>query len=152
MNVKYINPFLASSVSVIEAMMQVKPSVGQVALLPVESRSDSLLLKIGILGQFQGDVVFSFPHQVALRIVSVMMGGYPVSELDEMCRSAIAELGNMISGNATTMLYNEGIVVDITPPNIIMDHSLFVQKRAITIPLDLSDIGNFNIHMFGSGN
>jgi chemotaxis protein CheX len=151
MNVKYINPFLASSIHVIEAMMQVKPSVGQVALLPVESRSDSLLLKIGILGQFQGDVVFCFPNQVALRIVSIMMGGYPVSELDEMCCSAIAELGNMISGNASTMLYNEGIQVDITPPNIVADHSSYHAKKAITIPLDLSDIGNFNIHMFGTG-
>jgi len=52
MNVNYINPFLASSIHVIEAMMQVKPSVGQVALQSVDSRSDSLLLKIGILGQF----------------------------------------------------------------------------------------------------
>jgi chemotaxis protein CheX len=151
MNVKYINPFLASSIHVIEAMMQVKPSVGQVALRAVENRGDSLLLKIGILGQFQGDVVFSFPQRVALRIVSVMMGGYPVSELDEMCCSAIAELGNMISGNASTMLYNEGIQVDITPPDIVSDHSRYVQKKAITIPLDLSDIGNFNIYMFASG-
>jgi len=151
MNVKYINPFLASSIHVIEAMMQVKPSVGQVALQSVDSRSDSLLLKIGILGQFQGDVVFSFPHEVALRIVSIMMGGYPVSELDDMCCSAIAELGNMISGNATTMLSNEGIVVDITPPDIVADHSQYVQKKAIAIPLDLSDIGNFNIYMFATG-
>jgi len=144
MNVKYINPFLASSIHVIEAMMQVKPSVGQVALRAVENRGDSL-------GQFQGDVVFSFPQRVALRIVSVMMGGYPVSELDEMCCSAIAELGNMISGNASTILYNEGIQVDITPPDIVSDHSRYVQKKAITIPLDLSDIGNFNIYMFASG-
>jgi len=151
MNVKYINPFLASSIHVIEAMMQVKPSVGQVALQTVESRGDSLLLKIGILGQFQGDVLFNFPQPVALRIVSIMMGGYPVSELDDMCCSAIAELGNMISGNASTMLSNEGIHVDITPPNIVVDHSNYLAKKAITIPLDLSDIGNFNIHMFASG-
>jgi chemotaxis protein CheX len=151
MNVRYINPFLASSIHVIEAMMQVKPSVGQVALQPVNGGHDSLLLKIGILGHFQGDVVFHFPHQVALRIVSAMMGGYPVSELDDMCCSAIAELGNMISGNASTMLYNEGIHVDITPPDIVTDHSPYVRKKAITIPLDLSDIGNFHIHMFASG-
>jgi len=150
-NVKYINPFLSSSIRVIEAMMQVKPSVGQVALLPVDSRGDSLLLRIGICGQFQGDVVFNFPHQVALRIGSALMGGYPVSELDDMCCSAIAELGNMISGNASTMLYNEGIQVDITPPDIVSDHSFYARKKAITIPLDLSDIGNFNIHMFAPG-
>lgn len=148
MNVKYINPFLASSIHVIEATMQVKPSVGQVALQPVMSREDYLLLKIGILGQFQGDVVFSFPNQVALRIVSAMMGGYPVSELDDMCRSAIAELGNMISGNASTMLYNEGISVDITPPDIVIDRSSYQQKQAIAIPLELYDIGGFNIYMF----
>lgn len=147
MNAKYINPFLSSSIHVIEAMMQIKPSVGQVNLSTLSSREDLILLKIGIVGQFQGDVVFCFPSDVALKIVSAMMGGYPVAELDDMCRSAIAELGNMISGNASTMLYNEGVVVDITPPDIVVDQSTYHERKALTIPLNLSEIGEFDIYM-----
>jgi chemotaxis protein CheX len=146
MNAQYINPFLSSSIHVIEAMMQVKASVGKVGLKTIDN-GDYLLLKIGILGQFQGDVVFCFPREVAIKIVSSMMGGYPIAEFDDMCRSAISELGNMISGNASTILYNDGIVVDITPPKLMDDGRSFAQKRAITIPLAISDIGNFDIYM-----
>ena len=45
---------------------------------------------------------------VALKLVSAMMGGYAIAEMDEMGQSAISELGNMISGNASTILYNQG--------------------------------------------
>ncbi|CAM4386046.1 chemotaxis protein CheX [Paenibacillus tarimensis] len=146
MNAQYINPFLASSVHVIETMIQVKPSVGQVVLKPIQG-SEFLMLRIGIIGQIKGDVVFCFPQDVAMKIVSSMMGGYPVSELDDMCMSAIAELGNMISGNASTMLSNEGIAVDITPPDIVQADSAFHKMEALTVPLVLNDIGEFDIYM-----
>ncbi|EXX88632.1 chemotaxis protein CheC [Paenibacillus darwinianus] len=147
MNAQYINPFLTSSIHVIETMIQIKPSIGQLVLKTLQERSDLLMLKIGIVGAFQGEVIFCFPQDVALKIVSSMMGGYPVAEMDDMCRSAISELGNMISGNASTMLYNEGIVVDITPPDIMSDNLSFAERKAITIPLSLSDIGDFDIFM-----
>ncbi|PZD96198.1 chemotaxis protein CheX [Paenibacillus sambharensis] len=146
MNAQYINPFLASSVHVIETMIQVKPSVGQVVLKPIQG-SELLMLRIGIIGQIKGDVVFCFPQEVAMKIVSSMMGGYPISELDDMCMSAIAELGNMISGNASTMLSNEGIAVDITPPDIVQADSTLHKKQALTVPLVLNNIGEFDIYM-----
>lgn len=147
MNAKYINPFLTSSVHVIEATMQIKPSVGQVLLKSIEGHEDFLFLKIGIVGQFSGEIVFCFPQDVAMKIVSAMMGGYPIEQFDDMCRSAISELGNMISGNASTMLYNDGVVIDITPPNIISFTDQMAAKKALTIPLQLTNIGAFDIYM-----
>ena len=58
-------------------------------------------------GQMEGDIVFGLHETVALKLVSAMMGGYPIAEMDEMGQSAISELGNMISGNASTILYNQ---------------------------------------------
>jgi len=147
MQATYINPFLSSSITVIETLIQVKPSIGQLSLKPIIELDSHVWLRIGILGQFQGDVIFAFPEQVAKDIVSAMMGGYPVTELDEMCKSAIAELGNMISGNASTMLYNEGIVIDITPPNILGVSQLPQEAKAITVPLQITNIGAFELHM-----
>lgn len=45
--------------------------------------------------------------------------GMPVSEFDDMARSAISELGNMVMGNAATILSNNNVMIDITPPTII---------------------------------
>ncbi|MDF2964191.1 MAG: putative inhibitor of methylation, CheC [Paenibacillus sp.] len=147
MQASYINPFLASSIHVIETFVQTKPSIGQLSIKKLELLENHIWLKIGIVGHFQGDVVFGFPEPVALKIVSAMMGGYAITELDEMCQSAISELGNMISGNASTMLYNDGIHVDITPPNILNDQNVSAQSKAVSVPLSISNVGDFHIHM-----
>ena len=69
-----------------------------------------------------------------------MMMGMPVAELDSMATSAISELGNMIMGNAATILSTKGIAVDITPPTFC--HGSFSVSTAYTkdvcVPL-LSD-------------
>ena len=38
--------------------------------------------------------------------------------MDDLASSAIYELGNMILGNASTLLSNAGILTDITPPRL----------------------------------
>jgi len=78
-----------------------------------------------------------------------MMGGFQIDQLDEMSQSAISELGNMISGNATTLLYNQGVKVDITPPRLVLARQAagFQPKRALTIPLMIGDLGELDIQV-----
>ena len=73
----------------------------------------------------------------------------PIAELDEMGQSAISELGNMISGNASTILYNQGVRVDITPPKIVQFAAAagFQAKKALTIPLIMDGIGELDIQV-----
>lgn len=149
MQASYINPFLKSSVTVIESLIQVKPSLGELTIKHIDFCEDHVWLKIGIVGGIQGDIVFGFPENVALKIASGMMGGYVLTEFDEMSRSAISELANMISGNAGTLLYNEGIVVDITPPSFMESggQGNGQVNKALTIPLRINSIGEFNIYV-----
>jgi len=96
-----------------------------------------------------GDVVFGLHEEVALKMVSAMMGGFTITQMDEMSQSAISELGNMISGNASTMLFNQGVKVDITPPKIIQSAQAagFSAKKALTIPLIMDGIGELDIQV-----
>ncbi|WP_028608819.1 chemotaxis protein CheX [Paenibacillus harenae] len=151
MKASYINPFISSSIHIIETFVQTKPTVGDLKLINVELLDNHIWLEIGIVGEFEGNVMFGIPEQVALKIVAAMMGGYAVTEMDEMCQSAISELGNMISGNATTLLYNEGIQVDITPPSILKGCASDVPLKAVSVPLHIPDIGEFSIHMIVPG-
>ena len=48
---------------------------------------------------------------MAIGIFSAMMGE-PVTELDDLGRSAIGELGNMITGQAAIMLEEAGYTCD----------------------------------------
>lgn len=150
MQVAHINPFLQSATLVLEQMVSVSPQRGDLTMKIIDFKDDYVWLQIGIVGQMTGNIVFGFPESVALKIVSGMMGGHVVTEFDEMSRSAIAELGNMISGNASSILYNEGIQVDITPPEIIgfeAGTSQYKERKAIAIPLRLDNIGEFEIYI-----
>lgn len=72
-----------------------------------------------------------------------------MTELDDIGRSAISELGNMISGNASTILYNQGLNVDITPPRIILPASakIWTPRQVISVPLMMDGIGELDIQM-----
>jgi chemotaxis protein CheX len=149
MKAEYINPFLESARMVIEQMVQIRPSTGQISIRDIKFEHHHVWIQIGITGHMTGDVVFGLSETVALKLVSAMMGGYVITEMDDMSKSAISELGNMISGNASTMLYNQGVIVDITPPKL-MDPQFTSQhgaSRALAVPLVVEGIGEIEIQV-----
>lgn len=149
MKAENINPFLESASIVIEQVINVRPTTGKLNIKDVKFVENYIWIQIGMTGQIKGDIVFGLHEDVALKMVSAMMGGYPVSEIDEMAKSAISELGNMISGNASTLLYNQGVKVDITPPKVIhaAEAAGFTAAKALTIPLQMGEIGNLDIQV-----
>jgi chemotaxis protein CheX len=149
MKAEYINPFLESARIVIEQVANIRPTTGQLGIKDVKYVENYIWIQIGMTGQMQGDIVFGLAESVALKMVSAMMGGFTITEMDEMGRSAISELGNMISGNASTMLYNQGVRVDITPPKVIhaATEAGFIPKKALTIPLIMENIGELDIQV-----
>jgi chemotaxis protein CheX len=149
MKAEYINPFLESARIVIEQMINIRPTTGQLGIKDIKFVEKYIWIQIGITGQMQGDIVFGLHEVVALKLVSAMMGGFVLTEMDEMGHSAISELGNMISGNASTMLYNQGVRVDITPPKVVQSVTAagFIPKKALTIPLIIDGIGELEIQV-----
>ncbi|MFD1178317.1 chemotaxis protein CheX [Paenibacillus puldeungensis] len=152
MKAEVINPFLESARTVIEQVVQVSPSTGRMGVREVMPIQDQIWIQIGMTGHFSGMVVFGLEETVALRIVSAMMGGFILTEMDEMGQSAISELGNMISGNASTILSNQGILVDITPPQVIKTETsgIITPRTALCIPLLMDGIGELDIQVMVS--
>lgn len=149
MKAEYINPFLESASIVLEQMICVRPTTGELGIKDVIFIEKYIWIQIGLTGQMQGDIMFGLHEGVALKLVSAMMGGYTITEIDEMSKSAISELGNMISGNASTILYNQGVRVDITPPVLFQSDGMerFNGKKALTIPLIIDGVGELDIQV-----
>ncbi|KGE20752.1 chemotaxis protein CheX [Paenibacillus wynnii] len=148
MKAEVINPFLESARIVIEQVIQVSPSTGSLGIKEIELIDNHIWIQVGMTGQLSGNIIFGIAEAVALRMVSAMMGGYVITEMDEMGKSAISELGNMISGNASTILSNQGVMVDITPPKLMKSESMtFMPRRALSIPLLMDGIGELDIQV-----
>ena len=117
LGVQYINPFLMAVKGVTEQVCQVGVSIGKPVLKGLNYDAGTQLIIIGITGDAKGQVIMAFPNDTVLEIASKMCM-MPMTEMNEIVKSAIAELGNMTMGNAATYLSTGGVTVDITPPTV----------------------------------
>jgi chemotaxis protein CheX len=142
MNIEYINPFIEASQTVLKQIASFEATLGKVFLKTAPYRSEDVVIMVGLTGKIRGQANFSMTKSFAIKIASHMMMGMPVTELDDMSKSAISELANMIMGNAATILYNRGINIDITPPSLLMGDNLQImpnKMKTICIPLNVGD-------------
>ncbi len=148
MNVEYINPFIASSKSVIHQSTGIDPSVGKIYIKSKEHKGNEVLVLIGLAGEIQGSVIISMTQIVACKIAAAMMGETSIPELDEISKSAISELGNMISGNAASIFSTKNIDVDITPPTVFTGDNIELslsKSVVVCIPLEFGEGNNIDI-------
>lgn len=141
MNVEYINVFLMAATQVMKDVCHINFGVGKPYVKPTEFEAESVVVNIGITGQMRGLVLLAMHNDVACDIAGKMCF-MPIEKLDEISMSALSELGNMIFGNAATVLSTKGIVVDITPPSIIQGNFKLSNAYAKNICVPLSYDGN----------
>jgi chemotaxis protein CheX len=142
MDVKYINPFINVSINIVQQICNVGAKKGQIFVKNSPFIADNVVIIIGIAGDFKGQVFFTMDEKTACSIASSMMFGMEVPALDEMSKSAIAELGNMIMGNVSTEFYNEGIAIDITPPTVLVGSDMNISTKGvqtICIPIEIEN-------------
>jgi chemotaxis protein CheX len=142
MNIEYINPFIEASQTVLKQIANVDAKLGKVFLKNSPYKGESIVIIVGITGKIRGQAIFSMDKKTAFSIASAMMFGMPVDELNEISKSALSELSNMILGNTATLLYNKGIGIEITPPSLLFGENLQItpsKMKTICIPLYLTE-------------
>lgn len=149
MKVEYVSPFLQGAINVMQMLLHVTPERGQLSARPQMFTTQQVNIVCGITGEIEGQVIYGMSIIAADKIASLMLG-QPVVTFDQLAASAIAELGNMISGNSMTALSGTGYTCDITPPTIIRGSNVKISTvdiPALVIPLKLKDIGDFEINV-----
>lgn len=115
---EYINAFLVAASSVLQTACNVSLTAGKPYVKTTSFDDNSLVICLGVTGQIGGQVLIACSKSVACDIASKMCF-MPINTLDELSLSALSELGNMILGNAATVLSTKNVIIDITPPMII---------------------------------
>jgi len=154
MKVDYLNPFLNSIVQIIQSQLYEAPVRGKVYLrTKYPYRVSQVAIIVGITGAVQGQVVLSMTRKAALAAAARMMMEDSLDALDEYAQSALSEMANMITANATIALADAGFSCDITPPSLIVGDDIEISPRGsiktITIPLTLS-VGGIEVPGAGS--
>lgn len=147
MDVNHVNPF-------IEAFFNIMPQIGfskiekKGVILNKEIKSKGIIINLGIVGDAKGNVVYITDIESGKKIASKMMMGMPVNELDDMAQSALSELTNMLTANASINLSEMGVNVNISTPTLLygediqikmnVDKILCIQLAVDDIPIDVN--------------
>ena len=136
-SVEHINPFLMSAQQILAQVCMIQTKVGQLSKDNMCVDGEPVFIMLGVTGEMTGQVCIVFDMDAAKDIASRMMMGMPVAEIDEMAKSALSELGNMIMGNAATLLANNNLTIDITPPTLGMGTTKLSSPNMTSIKVPL---------------
>lgn len=142
MKAKYLNPFLSAANNVIQQFIpDIDIERGELSAAKSPTESLGVAVFIGISGELEGRVIYDMEPSTAINLASAM-NGEDIPEVNDLVRSTLQELGNVISGTATTNLRQaaESKTIDITPPSMILgpdtEISDSVQQTLIQVPLE----------------
>ena len=151
MKAEYLNPFIKSVVQIVESTVSETPERGKVFLRgKYPFASADVAIVVGITGVLTGQVILYLSMDCAKGIAARMLMEDEVSALDEYAQSALAEMANMITANATIGLADAGFCCDITPPSVITGSRIEISCQegiqTLVIPLTLS-MGNMEVNL-----
>lgn len=147
MKAVFINPFVTAGMGVLESVINSRPEPGQLAVRSATFTTQQVSIVIGVTGAVEGQAVYGMSLVTATKIAAAM-SSMPAMTFDELASSAIGELGNMISGNATTLLSEAGYECQITPPTLVRgaDVQIATATPALVVPL-YTDFGKMEINV-----
>ncbi len=147
---EHVNAFVVPTLDVLGRMGKVEASIQEIHRREELETSHPLSIVVGFTGDLKGAFILRFQEHTASAIGGGMMGGEPPSGLNPVCQEALAELTNVIAGNASGQLARLGIHVMITPPVIStgrIDHRIVPHvKEMIVVPLR-TDRGEIELNL-----
>ena len=145
MDVKFINPFLEGTVTVLKKMAFLDPRPGKVYLKETNIAYGDVSGIIGITGDAIGSLAISFNETCICDIVSRMIGE-SYTQANQEVFDGVGEITNMISGAARTHLEKEGMNVYAAIPSVIYgkEHTInhILNSPSIVIPF-ITEKGTF---------
>lgn len=149
MKAEYANPFVMAAVQTFQKEVGVKLSRKDLKLKDSPVPGQAISIIIGVTGACRGQVVLSLDENVAMAVAKAMLPGKLPAELKKLINSAVSELANIITGQASILLAGDTGHIDITPPAIIMGPAVrmdFLNMQTICLSF-LSEIGTFELNI-----
>ncbi len=148
MNVKFLNPFISAAHDILRVEMHESVQRGELRLENGPYLTDGATVIISLIGAVDGTVFYSMSQDSAIQFASVLMGE-KFDALNELVQSGIAELGNVITGQASMRLAEAGYESNISTPSIIIGKGASIstlEYPRLVVPLT-TPIGVLTIHL-----
>lgn len=148
MRSEVINPFISAACEVLKSETGSDVTRGALSVVESPLLSDEVTVLIGVTGEVRGVVMFGMSERTAKKIVTAMVGE-TVAVFDTMAESAIAEIGNVVTGLASVKLEEAGFPCTIAPPTMIVGRNTSISTMSIkrlVIPIQMAS-GDVTLHV-----
>lgn len=149
MKAEYANIFIKSAVHVFQKELGIHLSRESLNRKSAPVPSLPVAIVLGITGALRGQVVYSVDQSFAQDITHVMVPNKLPSQLKGLVNSAVGEIGNMITGQASIALAGQDKLIHLTPPAVFTGKELtvdFLQVPTVCLRL-LSEMGVLEINI-----
>ncbi|MFW5689657.1 MAG: chemotaxis protein CheX, partial [Spirochaetota bacterium] len=132
MKAEYANVFISGATKVFEQEIGVHLSRNGLTKKSAPVPSLPIAIVIGITGSIRGQVVYSMDSGFAYAVTKAMIPNKLPQELRRLTSSAVSEIANMITGQASIALAGDDRLIHLTPPAVFTGTDIVL--NFITIP------------------
>lgn len=148
MKVEFINPFVTATIKVLETETgrSVPVEKGQLSIEASSHTCQDVTVLIGVIGAVQGVVMYGMSERTAKNIVSALLNER-IAVFNDMVESAIAEMGNVITGIASSELEKAGYASTLAPPTVVSGRGVIISTiniKRLQIPL-VTEFGEIEV-------
>lgn len=137
MDAKHINNILAAFTNIMPMLGMDDVQKKGMLLKGKDIHSLGIGVVISLVGDIKGNIIYTMTEDSAKKFASKMMMGMPVETLDDMSKSAVSEMINMLTGNVATNFSNDGVTIDISPPAFLQGEVLISTSTTQVLSLDM---------------
>jgi chemotaxis protein CheX len=144
-----VNPFVEGAIVFFKHEMGIDISRDKPTIESCHSTPGDVTVLTGVTGDTEGIVLYSMNSRTAKNIASELIGS-PVPLYDQMAESALAEMGNIITGQAAARLEQMGYTCKLSPPALITGEGALISAvnlNMLVIPLVLGNLGSLSIYV-----
>ena len=114
----YVQCLAQSTQSVLETMTGMGNN--QITFETWPGGREDVRIMIGFIGDKTGEAIFTFTREMTFSLIRNLTS-LEMTEIDELAFSALCEMTNIISGNASRLISATGKISDIKTPKVISD-------------------------------
>lgn len=137
MDVSFVNPFIRATSETFKTMLALDLQVNNPELKNEAKHTYDISGVIGLSGEAQGVISLSFPKDLALNIVSQLLG-VEITEVGPDVTDGVGEIVNIVAGYAKQYLTEYKLSISL--PNVVIGsgHTIAVPSGVPTIIVPLS--------------
>ncbi|GMA63132.1 chemotaxis protein CheX [Alicyclobacillus fastidiosus] len=146
MSTDFLSPMTEMVEGVGNALKSVLPvpiALGDASVVDGAIYQPEMGVLVGVTGGFRGRIIIQ-ASQAVFSAFAVNMYGMALE--GDMLESFVGELGNMIAGSTCTTIATKGMVLDITPPTVLVGNTkLSGFQHALQVSVEVDGVGDMQV-------